>query len=188
MVSLQPSLSTKEKNPLPSNLKRKREEAQEEEEEKEEVSIEDKAGFQVKKDPKLWKPNLPKLDSAIELSLDTPLPLEWQRCLDIKSGEVHFYNTMTQMRTFKDPRWSRETHRRRPTLDLELNLMSERSEIHGGETDQIADEREMMAIVCARCHMLVMMCKETPLCPNCKFAPPPGLESKPKVRLLSCRD
>ncbi|XP_020598603.1 uncharacterized protein LOC110038171 [Phalaenopsis equestris] len=180
MVSLQLSLSMKENNTFRSNQKRNREE------EEEEVSAEDKAGFKLIKRPKLWKTQSPKLESFIELNLDTPLPLEWQRCLDIKSGEIYFYNTMTKARTFKDPRSSRETHRcRRPNLDLELNLMREAPEILGVETEQSADEKEMMAIVCARCYMLVMMSKATPLCPNCKFAPPQGLGSNPKVRFLS---
>lgn len=30
------------------------------------------------------------------LPLEIPLPLEWQRCLDIKSGQIHYYNMRTQ--------------------------------------------------------------------------------------------
>lgn len=35
------------------------------------------------------------------------------------------------------------------------------------------DQREMVATVCMRCHMLVMLCKSSPACPNCKFMHPP---------------
>ncbi|KAK7275764.1 hypothetical protein RIF29_16886 [Crotalaria pallida] len=35
------------------------------------------------------------------------------------------------------------------------------------------DNREMVATVCMRCHMLVMLCKLSPSCPNCKFMHPP---------------
>ncbi|XP_057726960.1 uncharacterized protein LOC130942256 [Arachis stenosperma] len=35
------------------------------------------------------------------------------------------------------------------------------------------DQKEMVATVCMRCHMLVMLCKSSPSCPNCKFMHPP---------------
>ncbi|WVZ21686.1 hypothetical protein V8G54_009008 [Vigna mungo] len=35
------------------------------------------------------------------------------------------------------------------------------------------DYNEMVATVCMRCHMLVMLCKSSPSCPNCKFMHPP---------------
>lgn len=35
------------------------------------------------------------------------------------------------------------------------------------------DHKEMVATVCMRCHMLVMLCKSSPACPNCKFMHPP---------------
>ncbi|KAF7829934.1 uncharacterized protein G2W53_012267 [Senna tora] len=31
------------------------------------------------------------------------------------------------------------------------------------------DHEEMVTTVCMRCHMLVMLCKSSPACPNCKF-------------------
>ncbi|XP_061338522.1 uncharacterized protein LOC133285321 [Gastrolobium bilobum] len=36
-----------------------------------------------------------------------------------------------------------------------------------------AEHKEMIARVCMRCHMLVMLCKSSPSCPNCKFMHPP---------------
>ncbi|KAK7282814.1 hypothetical protein RIF29_11885 [Crotalaria pallida] len=35
------------------------------------------------------------------------------------------------------------------------------------------DHKEMVATVCMKCHMLVMLCKSSPACPNCKFMHPP---------------
>ncbi|TKY74368.1 hypothetical protein E2542_SST03129 [Spatholobus suberectus] len=35
------------------------------------------------------------------------------------------------------------------------------------------DYKEMVATVCMRCHMLVMLCKSSPSCPNCKCMNPP---------------
>ncbi|KAL5217675.1 hypothetical protein ABZP36_018359 [Zizania latifolia] len=194
-------------------------------------------------------------DVGIELSFDAaPLPLEWQRCLDIKSGQIHYYNTRTHRRTSRDPRAEApapELHHRAaaaaedeeeeeeeeaanystppPGLDLELNLTFEPRRVPVQEKKQrpapaeakkpaaaaaMAEEklpfevptagasREMIAAVCTRCHMLVMMCREWPACPNCKFmhpttnrpgSPPPDPEPAPLklklgLQLLCCKD
>lgn len=42
------------------------------------------------------------------------------------------------------------------------------------------DGEEMIATVCTRCHMLVMLCKSSPSCPNCKFMHPPD-QNSPKL-------
>lgn len=96
-----------------------------------------------------------------------------------------------------------------PGLDLELNLtFSPRRALAGPEkkrpkptapaTDrrhqlptEAEDSREMVAGVCVRCHMLVMMCRANPACPNCKFLHPPEPEPVPLklgLQLLCCRD
>ncbi|XP_045803411.1 uncharacterized protein LOC123896983 [Trifolium pratense] len=36
-------------------------------------------------------------------------------------------------------------------------------------TTSEGDYKEMVATVCMQCHMLVMLCKSSPACPNCKF-------------------
>ncbi|XP_058096798.1 protein CURLY FLAG LEAF 1-like [Magnolia sinica] len=168
----------------------------------------------------------------IELHLETPLPLEWQRCLDLQSGKIHFYNTRTQRRTCKDPRESPEPQDLHPmSLELKLNLPCESIEAHAnGKENQMkhhpnsphdsgdssknsspprttnssglsrslswvsfdADHQEMVAAVCMRCHMLVMLCKSSPSCPNCKFMHPPNENPltlfKPNLSLLCCKD
>ncbi|GAV59259.1 hypothetical protein CFOL_v3_02790 [Cephalotus follicularis] len=158
----------------------------------------------------------------VELHLETPLPSEWQRCLDIQSGEIHFYNTRTQKRTSRDPRASPDpSSPGHMSLDLELNLPcdhslreneahnhhftkhissspqlglsdlfmlspSKQKENSGGLTRSPSwlafegDQQEMVATVCMRCHMLVMLCKSSPTCPNCKFMHPPD-QSPPKL-------
>ncbi|KAJ9673824.1 hypothetical protein PVL29_023398 [Vitis rotundifolia] len=139
----------------------------------------------------------------IELQLETPLPLEWQRCLDIQSGQIHFYNTRTHKRTSRDPRASPEPLSPGPmSLELELNLPCDslrrnRPDDNMGKWNSGSpshnskeslqkknpggvacspswlafegDNQEMVAAVCKRCHMLVMLCKSSPACPNCKF-------------------
>lgn len=49
------------------------------------------------------------------------------------------------------------------------------------------EQEEMVTAVCKKCHMLVMMCKSSPACPNCKFMHSPD-QSTPtlfKSRSLS---
>lgn len=46
---------------------------------------------------------------------------------------------------------------------------------HNGSPSWLSTEgdyKEMVATVCMRCHMLVMLCKSSPACPNCKFMHP----------------
>lgn len=174
---------------------------------------------------------------GIELNFDAaPLPIEWQRCLDIKSGQIHYYNTRTHTRTCKDPR--RVGAATMPTveeedagncgpagLDLDLNLAFEprrRSPVKEEKKARPAADQakpaaadraeavpagasgsmEMVAAVCMRCHMLVMMSRACPACPNCKFlhptggraaaspTPPPPEPAPLKLglQLLCCRD
>ncbi|CAI9301857.1 unnamed protein product [Lactuca saligna] len=139
-----------------------------------------------------------------ELHLETPMPLEWQRCLDIKSGQIYYYNTRTHKKTSKDPRRSPEPPNNM-SLDLELNLpcgssdttrkhhvadnfskfkslsttSSKNGNAGGGASSWLAleggdQQQEMVTAVCKKCHMLVMMFKTSPSCPNCKFMHPPS--------------
>ncbi|XP_031092304.1 uncharacterized protein LOC115996998 [Ipomoea triloba] len=144
-----------------------------------------------------------------ELPLMAPLPLEWQRCLDIKSGQVYFFNTRTQEKTSRDPRLSPEPVPM--SLDLELNLLCGSSEKHNNVGDNFTksdvshdlgdggkkkrggflslarspswltfdgdQQAEMVTAVCKKCHMLVMVCKSSPTCPNCKFVNLPDQKS-----------
>ncbi|KAG0480310.1 hypothetical protein HPP92_011168 [Vanilla planifolia] len=148
----------------------------------EEEATDSEEGFHPR-EMKAWKAEKQKLNSSIELNLDNPLPVEWQRCLDIKR------------RTWEDPTCDLELPSPRPAVDLELNLMCDPSESRVSEVQVAAHgDNEMVAMVCARCHLLVMMCKASPCCPNCKFAHPPGMQGssdirrKPTRRWLCCGD
>ncbi|KVI07361.1 uncharacterized protein LOC112510434 [Cynara cardunculus var. scolymus] len=161
-----------------------------------------------------WKTKYSKqslLDT--ELHLESPMPSEWQRCLDIKSGQIYYYNTRTHKKTSRDPRSSPEPSKNCMSLDLELNLpcgSSDTTMKHhvadnfskyyktssssttttpsnktsiggggGGAPSWLAleggdQQQEMVTAVCKKCHMLVMMFKSSPSCPNCKFMHPPN--------------
>lgn len=155
----------------------------------------------------------PKTSSAVDLRLETPYSSEWQHCLDIESGEIHFYNTRTKKRTHKDPRRSELERPSHMSLDLELNLPcgDDHSNNHVPSHSGIKnpsdhsrtkpktlslfttnssvspavegeEEVEMVAAACKRCHMLVVLCKSSPTCPNCKFMHP--LESSPVPKFM----
>ncbi|CAA7401683.1 unnamed protein product [Spirodela intermedia] len=218
MVSLQGALSPRERRACPtsrpgasptSSRKRKWEEGEGE-------------GEGLPKELKLWNDGGGDSGSAavassdVDLHLDTPLPPEWQRCLDIQSGKIHFYNTRTQRRTSRDPRRSAADEPPPVSLDLELNLTCETSPPScpsgGGVWVNKRPEKgpaaagaahckapswasldtgagEMVAAVCGRCHMLVMMSRLSPSCPNCKFSHlpedmPPSALLKPEARAL----
>ncbi|KAI4366570.1 hypothetical protein MLD38_022431 [Melastoma candidum] len=156
---------------------------------------------------------------GIDLQLETPLPVEWQRCLDIQSGEVHFYNIRTHKRTCNDPGRGAATASDPQTtssafshpisLDLELNLQPyvDHRSLPEPETPYtvlqfpvedgpkrprpekkhekgVDEEEEMVATVCERCHMLVIMCVSRPVCPNCKFIHPTKPDHTPFTLLL----
>ncbi|XP_010534074.1 PREDICTED: uncharacterized protein LOC104809714 [Tarenaya hassleriana] len=58
------------------------------------------------------------------------------------------------------------------------------------DEDEKKKKRELVATVCKKCHMLVMLCKSAPVCPNCKFMHPPHDHDsmdlfKPSSSLLS---
>ncbi|KAF5461878.1 hypothetical protein F2P56_017939 [Juglans regia] len=224
MVSLQPALSPNPRKAIPEleNLSKKR-------------KLEGSKAEQIFEKQSKMESTTSILD--IELHLETPLPLEWQRCLDIQSGQIHFYNTRTQKRTSRDPRRSPsepatpdddhdhehmsldlqltlpcESHRKsqaddnftKPTsgrpargsndhhMSMEFSRQEKNSGGSGSTTVQSPwwltleeDRQEMVATVCTHCHMLVMLCKSSPACPNCKFMHPPD-QSPPTLFKRRC--
>eukprot|EP01018_Ginkgo_biloba_P032832 Gb_35362 [translate_table: standard] len=104
---------------------------------------------------------------GIELHLKSPLPLDWEQCLDLKSGQMYYINRNTQTKTWNDPR---------EQLDLELGISSVISEncknYHPRDQQEgrrkSSKSTEMIAIACMQCHMFVMLSKDSPSCPNCK--------------------
>lgn len=94
------------------------------------------------------------------------------------------------------------------SLDLELNLNCQ-SIRNGGQSKKKSDgvmsglgralkhghgcpswlrlereQTEMVARVCMQCHLLVMLLKSSPTCPNCKFIHPIDLQTPPTTTLF----
>ncbi|KAJ0977014.1 hypothetical protein J5N97_012488 [Dioscorea zingiberensis] len=110
--------------------------------------------------------------TSIELNLNDPLPLDWEQCLDLQSGRMYYLNRKTLKKS-----WSRPKEQK---LDLELNMsnfsgsLTERSGSTSSEDPrkQSSSSGNMVAVACANCHLLVMLCKSSPTCPNCKYMHP----------------
>ncbi|CAL9054355.1 unnamed protein product [Musa banksii] len=117
----------------------------------------------------------PTIHTSIDLQLNDPLPLDWEQCLDLQqSGRIYFLNRKTLRKS-----WSRPKEQK---LDLELNIATFASSEN--KTTSASPEKptkssssgNMVAAVCVNCHLLVMLCKSSPSCPNCKHnsLPPPA--------------
>lgn len=139
----------------------------------------------------------------IELRLKTPLPSDkWQQYLTVQSGQIQLCNTKMNMKTQESKReypLPEKSSLGHLSLDLELNLTCEtlkkKEESYFEKKNNLVNEsisknkkdssswlssssdgddyKEMIATVCMKCHMLVMLCKSSPSCPNCKFMHPP---------------
>ncbi|CAM0902577.1 unnamed protein product [Alopecurus aequalis] len=113
----------------------------------------------------------------LELHLNDPLPLDWEQCLDLQSGRMYYLNRKTLKRSWNRPK--------EQGLNLELNisttplnmvLLDGHTSADAPALSQAGTKRgtllgssSMIAVPCANCHLLVMLCKSSPSCPNCKF-------------------
>ncbi|KAJ1254363.1 hypothetical protein BS78_K190300 [Paspalum vaginatum] len=119
--------------------------------------------------------------SSLELLLNDQLPLDWEQCLDLQSGRMYYLNRKTLKKSWVRPR--------EQSVNLDLNISTTAAVIDSCSANGAAaagpDEDEarnpagalgsggnMVAVPCANCHLLVMLCKSSPSCPNCKFVQP----------------
>ncbi|KAL6905901.1 hypothetical protein ACP4OV_003502 [Aristida adscensionis] len=123
---------------------------------------------------------VPVSQASLELQLNDPLPLDWEQCLDLQSGRMYYLNRKTLKRSWIRPR------EQSVNLDLNISMTPVHVAINGGTGAGAPDEDErheakkstmnsggnMVAVPCANCHLLVMLCKSSPSCPNCKFEQP----------------
>lgn len=120
----------------------------------------------------------PVSHSHLELHLSDPLPLDWEQCLDLQSGRMYYLNRKTLKRSWNRPK--------EQGVNLELNMSTTPTPMNvvvldgntGAALSQAGAKRgtmvssgggNMIAVPCANCHLLVMLCKSSPSCPNCKF-------------------
>jgi hypothetical protein len=91
------------------------------------------------------------------------------KLLMLQSGKIYYLNRKTLKRSWVRPKEEQ-------TLNLELNISTMTTP--EGNTKLITTEDpkrimcpagNMVARACANCHLLVMLSKSSPSCPNCKF-------------------
>ncbi|KAF7055091.1 hypothetical protein CFC21_062665 [Triticum aestivum] len=135
----------------------------------------------------------------LELHLNDPLPLDWEQCLDLQSGKMYYLNRKTLKRSWNRPK--------EEGVNLELNMSTTAARqvvvADDGNTGATAPTLSqaaatkrstaggnMIAVPCTNCHLLVMLCKSYPTCPNCKFvqslapAPAPATPQAAAHRML----
>ncbi|KAK8571540.1 hypothetical protein V6N13_047211 [Hibiscus sabdariffa] len=121
-----------------------------------------------------------QFQTSVGLQVKDPLPLDWEQCLDLESGRMYYMNRKTLQKTWNWPEDQK--------LDLELNISptsSNGSEHFNGGSISVEDSNNkhrqhsssatnMVALPCLNCHLLVILSKSSPACPNCnsKFIHP----------------
>ncbi|XP_077210538.1 uncharacterized protein LOC143846012 [Tasmannia lanceolata] len=132
----------------------------------------------------------PSIQTNIELQVNDPLPVDWEQCLDLESGRMFYLNRKTLKKSWNWPK--------NPKLDLELNI-SGLSSCDGGNSKMLESKNHnnsgsnMVAVACLKCHLLVMLSKSSPSCPNCKYLhslstqpiPPPNVATMKPLETLS---
>ncbi|KAI3459745.1 hypothetical protein Pfo_016408 [Paulownia fortunei] len=111
-----------------------------------------------------WNTEAPSVD----LQLKHPLPSDWEQCLDLQSGRMYYVNRKTSRKS-----WNRPEEQK---LDLELNISTGCS----SEQKESSTMSNMVALACSNCHLLVILCRSSPSCPNCKYVH--SLASSPKSK------
>ena len=69
--------------------------------------------------------------------------------------------------------------------DIRLSRSPSWLEFEGDDDNDDDKKQEMVTTVCMKCHMLVMLCKSTLVCPNCKFTHPNDHSSTKNFKSLS---
>ncbi|KAJ6674720.1 BOMB/KIRA PROTEINS [Salix viminalis] len=135
------------------------------------------------------------VQASVDLHARSPLPLDWEQCLDLESGRMYYLNRKTLRKSWSWPKNQK--------LDLELNMSTVPScPDHQWNSSRISSPEEsdhnknhasrnssnMVALACSNCHLLVILSKSSPSCPNCKyFHSFSALRSPPQKRVSSTR-
>ncbi|OVA01676.1 WW domain [Macleaya cordata] len=126
------------------------------------------------------------IKTSIELQHKDPLPVDWEQCLDLESGRMYYLNRKTLRRSWN---WPKEQK-----LDLELNMSTLTSSdgsnsssemLVGSKKHNSSSSNNMFAVACLKCHLLVMLCKSSPSCPNCKYVNPLPTQQSPRPKTFN---
>ncbi|XVF29307.1 hypothetical protein REPUB_Repub15cG0109700 [Reevesia pubescens] len=121
-----------------------------------------------------------QFQTSVDLQVKDPLPLDWEQCLDLESGRMYYMNRKTLKKTWNWPKDQK--------LDLELNMSPNSNgfeQCNGSisvedSNKQHSSGTNMVALACLNCHLLVILSKSSPACPNCKYVHSlPTLQAQP---------
>ncbi|XP_047957889.1 uncharacterized protein LOC125203554 isoform X2 [Salvia hispanica] len=100
---------------------------------------------------------------TLELNSEaTALPLHWEQCLDLKSGEIYYINWKTGMKATEDPR----------TVDFSEEDSSDGSSSPSSSTEHNTNTNTntnnvVVVAGCKACLMYYMLPKHLQICPKC---------------------
>ncbi|CAL0307832.1 unnamed protein product [Lupinus luteus] len=118
----------------------------------------------------------PEPPSLGEMSLDLELNLTYKSL--VKKEESYDTREKTNFGSIE----SSEVER-----DLLINSSKYKKDSPSLLSISEGDNTDMVASVCMRCHMLVLLCKLSPSCPNCKFMHPPDYNPSKFLKRKRCR-
>ncbi|KAJ8433762.1 hypothetical protein Cgig2_025925 [Carnegiea gigantea] len=119
--------------------------------------------FEAEVDHEPWKNSKGSSPQDSYMSLDLELNLPCHRSYNSNNSSSPTSDRTTNPMT---------TMMKNPPSDLLMSLSSvtQQTSYNFEEADE---DVEMVAAACMKCHMLVMLCKSSPTCPNCKFVHTP---------------
>ncbi|XP_050235705.1 protein CURLY FLAG LEAF 1-like isoform X1 [Mercurialis annua] len=134
--------------------------------------------------------------ASVDLHVKDPLPLDWEQCLDLQSGRMYYLNRKTLRKSWNWPKDQK--------LDLELNIspLTDNNNYYNNNNNNSASKSifleedlkenlsspssNMVALACLNCHLLVILSRSSPSCPNCKYVHSlPLITNQPPIPKIS---
>ncbi|XP_075485053.1 protein CURLY FLAG LEAF 2-like [Primulina tabacum] len=126
------------------------------------------------------------LSNALELMSQASLPIHWEQCLDLMTGEIYFINWRTGMKATEDPRSTAEyvggyySEDDCCSYDSEGSSSPSRGQWSGDKQDYCCQENlvkenssniksntVLVVAGCKSCLMYYMVPKQLEICPKC---------------------
>lgn len=107
--------------------------------------------------------------------------------LALQSGRMYYLNRKTLKKSYE---WPKEQK-----IDLELNIstlsnsdeLSSKTLEDSKKPKKSCSSNNMVAVACLKCHLLVMLSRSSPSCPNCKFLHSLPTQQTPPAKVTSAK-
>uniref|UniRef100_A0A7N0UVA4 WW domain-containing protein n=1 Tax=Kalanchoe fedtschenkoi TaxID=63787 RepID=A0A7N0UVA4_KALFE len=111
---------------------------------------------------------------TVDLNSETPLPYNWEQCLDLKTGELYFINRSNGMKTTEDPREMAEycgqyyySEDEDEDGDDESCEYETDEDVSGPAAGNGGEDNVLVVAGCRSCLMYYMVTKQVTGCPKC---------------------